>query len=268
MSLDPKLARWYGYARVSTAGQRDHGVSLPVQRDSIESYVRARAGRDPDDIFVDGGRSAFRTPLDRRPDGGARLVAALRPGDQVVTHDLTRAFRNAPEAMTWHRAWAGRDIGLHIVNFGGNSLDATSAVGRAVFGVVAVFGEFDSAQKGEKIRDVKSWMRAQGLLTNGVAGWGFKPARRGKGKLASSIAVPDPEQRAIMAKLLEWREMGLALRQIRTHLIRHAIRNPRRPDRHPTETWHLNTIAQAIEAEKQLRDAESRSLTPDPEEAP
>jgi putative DNA-invertase from lambdoid prophage Rac len=86
----------YGYARVSTVMQVDEGESLDVQQRTISGYALMH-GMKLDRVFVERGVSGSK-PLFERPQGGA-LLAAIKPGDVVITPKLDRMFRSALDAL-------------------------------------------------------------------------------------------------------------------------------------------------------------------------
>ena len=73
--------RCFGYCRVSTEGQADSGIGLDEQRRKIEARAAEMNWR-LEHVYTDTGVSGS-TPLGKRSEG-ARLLAALRPGDIVV----------------------------------------------------------------------------------------------------------------------------------------------------------------------------------------
>jgi DNA invertase Pin-like site-specific DNA recombinase len=77
---------------VSTVRQSDDGQSLDVQERVIAGHAM-QLGLAVDRVFVERGVSGSR-PLAERPEGVA-LLAALRPGDVVITPKLDRMFRSA-----------------------------------------------------------------------------------------------------------------------------------------------------------------------------
>ena len=79
----------YGYARVSTERQADEGVSLDEQIRRIEGRALEQ-GWLIAETFIERGISGS-VSLGDRPEG-ARLVAALQPGDVVIAAKLDRMF--------------------------------------------------------------------------------------------------------------------------------------------------------------------------------
>src|SRR3954470_19685692 len=92
----PLPGRCYGYARVSTVAQASEGESLDVQQRVIAGYAQIH-GLAVDQVFVERGVSGSK-PLGDRPQGAA-LLAALKPGDVVITPKLDRMFRSALDAL-------------------------------------------------------------------------------------------------------------------------------------------------------------------------
>ncbi len=116
-----------GYARVSTTSQ-----SLDAQTDALTD-----AGVDPARIYCDKlsgtlGRS-------QRP-GIAALLDYARPGDVIVVVGIDRLGRDAAEVMSTIRELAERGIVLRSLREG---IDSSSAVGRAVAGILASLGELE-----------------------------------------------------------------------------------------------------------------------------
>jgi hypothetical protein len=86
----------YGYARVSTSRQAEEGESLDVQQRTLAGYAFMH-GLTVDRMFVERGVSGS-VPLADRPLGTA-LLAALKPGDVLITPKLDRMFRSALDAL-------------------------------------------------------------------------------------------------------------------------------------------------------------------------
>lgn len=126
--------RAIGYIRCSTQEQADSGLGLDAQTERIRAYA-ALKGLDLD-IITDAGESGGK-PLDTR-EGGQRLLAALRQrkADAVVLLKLDRGFRNAIDCLSTVEKWEKTGVSLHIVDLGGNAIDATSATGRSMLVVL------------------------------------------------------------------------------------------------------------------------------------
>jgi putative DNA-invertase from lambdoid prophage Rac len=107
----------YGYVRVSTERQADEGVSLDEQIRRIEGRALEQ-GWHLAETFIERGISGS-VPLGDRPEG-ARLVAALQPGDVVIAAKLDRMFRSAWDALNVIRDFQRRRISLWLLDLGGD----------------------------------------------------------------------------------------------------------------------------------------------------
>src|SRR5215213_11625507 len=103
----------YGYCRVSTAAQASEGESLEVQRRQLEGWAHMHA-LVLDRVFVERGVSGS-VPLAERPEGAA-LLAAVKPGDTIVTSKLDRMFRSALDALGVLGRLKERDVSLHMID--------------------------------------------------------------------------------------------------------------------------------------------------------
>jgi DNA invertase Pin-like site-specific DNA recombinase len=116
-----------GYARVSTQAQ-----SLDAQTDAL-----AAVGVDPERVYSDKLSGTRRRS--ERP-GFAALLDYAREGDTIVVVGIDRLGRDAVEVMTTIRDLAERGIVLRSIREG---IDSSTAVGRAVAGILASLGELE-----------------------------------------------------------------------------------------------------------------------------
>src|SRR3954447_14186859 len=124
------MKRLFGYTRVSTAKQGEHGVSLQEQKDAILRYAE-KHGFSIVEWFEERQTAAKRG----RPVFNA-MMKALRNGkaDGVVIHKIDRSARNL-------RDWA--DLGDLIdagvdVHFANETMDLRSRGGRLSADILAV----------------------------------------------------------------------------------------------------------------------------------
>ena len=108
--------RAYGYCRVSTGRQAEEGESLGVQERRVRGYAM-QLGFDLTSVYVERGVSGSK-PLADRPEG-AKLMAALQPGDIVVTPKLDRMFRSALDALDVMGSMRDRYVALHMIVWAG-----------------------------------------------------------------------------------------------------------------------------------------------------
>lgn len=137
-----------GYARVSTADQNpDHQID-----------ALTRAGVDPADIYLDraSGAKASRPELDKA------LASANRRGDQLVITRLDRLGRSVLHLVTLGAALQERGVGLRVLE---QSIDTTTAEGRAMFGMLSVLAELQRELIIANTRDGLNAARARGRMS-------------------------------------------------------------------------------------------------------
>ena len=117
-----------GYARVSTADQ-----SLDTQIDAMEKYA-AEVGKEIE-IYTEkeSGGKGNRPVL-------ALTLKALRRDDTFIIYKLDRLARSTRQL--YEVTDQLKDKGIEFISLKDN-LDTTTAGGRAMFGMMAVFAEFE-----------------------------------------------------------------------------------------------------------------------------
>jgi DNA invertase Pin-like site-specific DNA recombinase len=113
--------RLIGYARVSSDDQ-----NLDMQIDALE-----RAGCEV--IYKDGGISGVK----HRP-ALARALKDLQPGDTFIFWKLDRLGRGALDLLSMLEDFEKRGINLKSLT---EPIDTTTAMGKAFYGIAAVFAE-------------------------------------------------------------------------------------------------------------------------------
>lgn len=189
----------YGYIRVSTHEQAD-GTSPATQ----EATVRALGATD---VFRDEGVSGS-VPLADRP-AGARLLAALRPGDTVVAAKLDRLFRSALDALDTVEKLKARGVGVILADMGPTPVTENGAA-KLFFSMLAAFAEFERDRIRERIANGKVAKRAAGGHTGGTAPFGYRKVGAGKAAMLEPVA----EEQAAIGRMKELRSTGLSLRAI------------------------------------------------------
>lgn len=114
--------RRIGYIRVSTTAQQTDRQVMQLEAHCDEmriEYVSA----------ISANRPVFNG-----------LMENLQAGDTLVVLDLDRAFRSAIDAMFTAQSLRDRHVKLHVMNF---PYDTTSETGELVFGVMALFAQFE-----------------------------------------------------------------------------------------------------------------------------
>ena len=217
----------YGYTRVSTGRQADEGESLDVQQRQIRGYAMMR-DLEIDQVYTERGVSGA-TALSERPQGAA-LLAALEPGDVIVTAKLDRMFRSALDALDVLQQLKARGISLHMVDLGG---DVTgNGISKLVFTILSAVAEAERDRIKERIRDMKRDQKERGRFLGGTAPFGWMAAEDGS-------LVPDLVAQGAIATMQEARAAGKSLRQC-AELVQ---------ERHGLEVSHM-TVKRVLEAER------------------
>jgi DNA invertase Pin-like site-specific DNA recombinase len=194
----------YGYARVSTVRQAEEGESLAVQQRQIAGYAMT-LGLAVEHVYVERGVSGSK-PLVERTEGAA-LLAALKPGDVVITPKLDRMFRSALDALDVLGGLQKRGVSLHMIDLGG---DVTgNGISKLVFTILSAVAEAERDRIRERIATVKADQRARNRYLGGRIPYGWRVAENGE--LAEL-----PEQQAAIARMRAMRAEGLSLRAIAT----------------------------------------------------
>jgi DNA invertase Pin-like site-specific DNA recombinase len=138
-----------GYARVSTADQ-----SLDMQVSAIEKYAR-EGGMDLK-LYQEkeSGGKADRKELHRALD-------TARSGDTFVVYKLDRLARSTKQLYELSDLLKSKGVEFVSLN---DSIDTTTAAGRAMFGMLAVFAEFERSIIQERTRSGLEAARRRGKV--------------------------------------------------------------------------------------------------------
>lgn len=131
-----------GYARISTADQ-----SLDLQLDALNTE-----GCDRIYTEVASGAKDNRAEL-------AKALDNLRPGDVFVVYKLDRLARSTLKLITTLNEITAK--GAEFVSLS-DKIDTTTAAGKALFGMLAVFAEFERNVIVERTRAGLAASRARG----------------------------------------------------------------------------------------------------------
>jgi DNA invertase Pin-like site-specific DNA recombinase len=202
----PLPQRALGYARVSTDTQSASGISLEEQQRKIEARSLENGWR-LERVYIDAGISGS-TPLGKRPEG-AKLLAAVRPGDVVVAAKMDRCFRSAFDALETIASFERRKISLWLLDLGNDC--SGNGISELIVTVLAAVAQFERSLISERIKDAKRQLRATGRHQGGDAPFGWRVVKEGpdEGKL-----VPDPEEQRALEDMARMKAEGASLRTI------------------------------------------------------
>jgi site-specific DNA recombinase len=198
-----------GYTRVSSQEQVD-GTSLKSQEDQIRAYCTMK-GIELVTVLIDAAVSGGK-PLADRPAGG-ELVNALMTGqaDSIIVCKLDRGFRSASDCLINVELWEKKDISLHILNLGGQTIDTSTPTGKFFITVMAGAAELERNLIRERCNEGRKVRRAEGKRIGEIP-YGWKLAEDGK----SLIDAPE-EQRALEL-IRSMKNDGYTLRDIASEL--------------------------------------------------
>lgn len=157
------MTRIIGYIRVSTEEQ-----NLDMQRQAIERYA---VDQQLECIIYEekiSSRRKDRTELQHAIKAAAR-------GDRFVVYKLDRLARSTKELYELTETMRERDIDFVSIS---DSFDTSTATGKAMFGMLAVFAEFE--------RDIIQQRTKAGL-----------EAARKRGKIGGRPAIDEDKKRHI-----------------------------------------------------------------------
>lgn len=118
----------YGYARVSTRGQRDKGNSLEDQQNKLHE-----AGAQNIVIEQYTGTTTHRPKFEE-------LLQLLKAGDTLKVTKLDRFARTAADGSSLVKKLLDRGVSVHILNMG---LIDDTATGRLIVNILLSFAEFE-----------------------------------------------------------------------------------------------------------------------------
>ncbi|MEO1078522.1 MAG: recombinase family protein [Pseudomonadota bacterium] len=134
-----------GYARVSTAGQ-----SLDVQTEALKA-----AGVAEENIFEEkrSGTTADRPKL-------KELQRFVRKGDTVVVTKLDRLGRSLNDLSSIVEGFRKDGVAFVVLDQG---IDTSTSAGRALFGMLATFAEFETDIRRERQMEGIAKAKAKGV---------------------------------------------------------------------------------------------------------
>src|SRR4051812_49562418 len=147
------MARVALYLRVSTTGQ-----TVENQRLELEAWA-GRAGHEVVAVYADEGISGAKG-RDRRPEFDRMLKDAVRRKfDLLAAWSVDRLRRSLPDLVNALKELHEAGVGLFLHQQG---LDTTTASGRAMYGMMGVFAEYERAMIRERVNAGLCRARAEG----------------------------------------------------------------------------------------------------------
>lgn len=204
------MTRAIGYARVSTEGQAEFGVSMKAQETKIRAMAEVQ-GAELAEIISDGGESAKNLA---RP-GMARLLSIVDSGkvDTVIIAKLDRLTRSVKDLAELLERFERRNVSLVSV---AESLDTRTAAGRLVLNVMASVSQWEREVIAERTVDALAHKKAKGERV-GTIRFGYRLADDGL------HLEENPQEQEIISRVQELRAAGYTLREIAAELNRQGF---------------------------------------------
>ena len=213
--------------QVKAEGQED--ASLPDQLRRCRAWADLNAyALAEDDIFEDAGKSAWKNGGRNRP-GFKRALKAGRKSDAFLVYNLLRFGRSSAEILLNERML--RAAGCRLVSLS-EAIDTGTASGEAMFGMLAVFAQWDSSRKSEQMREVLAYKKAAGRKIGSCPPYGWR--------YDGGLMLPEPREQEVRERILELREAGQTYRAICAALSGAGLRAG-------TRDWHPNAVRRVVE---------------------
>jgi DNA invertase Pin-like site-specific DNA recombinase len=194
-----------GYARVSTDGQAEKGVSLAAQQSRIRAMATLQEA-ELIEVIADAGEIA----KDLKRPGVERALALVNAGqvDTVIIAKLDRLTRSVRDLADLLELFQRRGVSVVSV---AESLDTGSASGRLVLNMMVSVSQWEREAIGERTREILEHKKAQMQFT-GNCPFGFRLCADGK------TVEPDPHEQRVRKTITRPRDQERSLRQIAAYL--------------------------------------------------
>jgi len=203
--------------RVSHEQQRESGISLDEQQRKIEARCLEN-GWTVTERFVDAGVSGA-VPLAKRPEGG-KLLAAVRPGDTIISAKMDRCFRSALDALQTIQSFRQRNISLWLLDLGGDV--SGNGMAELIVTILSAVAQFERNLISERIKDAKRNLRRGNKHQGGDRPFGWRLGELGGHGRAREL-LPDPAEQKAIDRMWKMRAEGAALLAIRDAMRGHGF---------------------------------------------
>lgn len=162
-----------GYTRVSTHEQAKDGNSIEIQKQNIERYCYLKE-LNLLEIITEPGVSAG-IPLHKRT-GGQSLLELMYNKDvnHIIVTKLDRLFRDADDCLSTIKEWEKFNIGLHIIDLGGLTINTKETAGKLFLSIMAVMAEWEKNVIRDRTREAMQQLILNKKYTGGKVPFGFK----------------------------------------------------------------------------------------------
>lgn len=182
---------YYGYTRVSTETQAEHGYGLDAQRDEIEKYA-AKNGLTVAEYFTDAGVSgAAKDTADdneaiSKRAGLLDLLATVNEGDTVIVLNTSRLWRSDVTKVLIRREMMKRKARIVSIEQPRYDLYATDPNDRLIAGMLELLDEWDRASIALKLARGRATKAKGGDKPAGVCPYGYEYAEDKKSVIVNA----------------------------------------------------------------------------------
>jgi hypothetical protein len=149
------------------------------------------------------------------------LIAVLKQGDQVAVAGLRSICGNRRDVLTVLRELRKLGVVLHIVALSAKSpsLTVCGDLWNSFLQTLDVLFAFNTRVRGEVIKEALLVKKLEGGRYTNHRHYGW----RWEGRRGQQGPVPDEQELAIIAKIIEWRDGGQSWSVIATRLLRSRV---------------------------------------------
>jgi DNA invertase Pin-like site-specific DNA recombinase len=147
-----------GYARVSTTGQRDEGVSLDNQEDKIYSEA-LKLGEKVRAIYFDEGKSA-KSMLGRK--GLEKLIEDADKGDIIIFHSISRFMRQLRLFLETVEKIRAKGSIIKFLDY--DQIDFNSPTSVFMLQLMASLAELERSTTSKRTKEIMENLKKKGQL--------------------------------------------------------------------------------------------------------
>lgn len=244
------MKNYYFYSRVSTDKQDD---SLDAQKAKAIAYAAARGVTiDERHIFTDPDTSGA---IPFRERGGGQLLLntialarRLHPDSEhhLIITKLDRLGRSTLDLETTFQYCKASGIAIHIIDFGGDSINTMGLAGDLLMRILFAVAEFERGMIRSRVQDVITDRRSKGfLLGHCPFGWDSEDTGQVKPRTDRPIlrVVPNPAEQQWLRQMAAWRAAGWSYHAIAQALNRAGVRTKR-----GAGLWQSGNVANVLDS--------------------
>ena len=223
-----------GYIRVSTEEQRDSGLSLGAQRESIAAFAKSQ-GYELLDIIEDAAVSGATKPMERPGFGRIVALAQAESFGILLVWKFDRLARHLAYAVATTQT-LHEDYGVTLRSVT-EPIETESPMGQTIFSIFAGMAMMEREAITERTLMGRKAKAKQGGFAGGKAPYGYRRDKEGGLEVV-------PEEATIVRRIFALQKEGLGTKAIAAQLNREGV--PTRGGK----PWIFSTIFGILHNEK------------------